>query len=226
MTEMREPAAEPPVAFDFRASLKRRRSITFFGFFDDYLNRPLAALLVKVVYRTRVTPNQLSLISALIGLIGAGLIVPASHLSLILAAVLCQIASVVDGADGMLARAKGLVSEYGAMLDLFLDRLVDFSVFVGIALGHYHRFHASLFLIIGLIGAGLYQVQIIFFYLLNDFRKVKDSGVNGEIRAFMFWLILVYAVFNRLDFMILTLIGETAINTSIRIVQCLRLGRR
>ena len=40
-------------------------------FFDLVFYRPLAYLLVKSIYRTRITPNQVTWLALLIGFIGA-----------------------------------------------------------------------------------------------------------------------------------------------------------
>ena len=54
-----------------------------------------------------------------------------------LAGCLALVSTIFDAADGMLARAKGLTSRYGAFLDLFLDRVADFAVLAGATYGYF-----------------------------------------------------------------------------------------
>ena len=45
--------------------------------------------------------------------------------------ILTQIASVMDGVDGDLARLKGMVSPFGAFFDAVLDRYADAAIVLG-----------------------------------------------------------------------------------------------
>ncbi|MCU0289110.1 MAG: hypothetical protein MUF15_22295, partial [Acidobacteria bacterium] len=59
--------------FDYQKSLKdgQKPSINKFKLVDIYLNRPIASLIVRAVFNTRVTPNGLTYFSFLIGILGA-----------------------------------------------------------------------------------------------------------------------------------------------------------
>lgn len=94
---------------------------------DYYLYRRIAAVFVRWVYHTRITPNQITLLSLVAGLAGAvalyrGWILPST------AGLLLFAASILDCADGQLARSKGISSPAGRLL----DGIVDFAVTVGI----------------------------------------------------------------------------------------------
>ncbi len=217
-----------PGEFDFRASQKARRStfIAAIGFVDRHLNRRMAALLVKAVYHTRVTPNQLTWISAVVGCIGGALFAQGKPAAFVLAGLAAQLSSVIDGADGMLARARGQSSDFGSHLDLFLDRVIDFSVFAGIAWGAGKHFQAPHLLALGLLAAGLYQLQIILFYLTKSFLKSEERGDTGEARALLYWMVLIFAATNRLDLFIYLLLAETVVLNTFRLLYFISLGRR
>lgn len=213
---------QPPPApgnFDFRASQKTGRSafMAGIGFVDRYLNRPAAALLVKAVYRTRITPNQLTWISALMGVLSGVLFAQGAPAAFLAAGLAAQLSSIVDGADGMLARARGQCSAFGSHLDLFLDRVIDFSVFAGIALGASRHFQMPHLLALGLLATGLYQLQIILFYLTKSYLKSEERGDTGEARAVLYWLVLIFAVTNRLDIFIYLLLAETLVLNTFRL---------
>jgi len=89
-----------------------------------YINRKISTKMTNFIVRHRIplTPNQVSVISFLIGVAGSILFIP-GHL--ILAGILIQISSIVDGVDGELARALKMQSRFGAFFDAMLDRYVD-----------------------------------------------------------------------------------------------------
>ena len=115
------------------------------------------------------------------------------------AGVAAQLSSIIDGADGMLARARGECSAFGSHLDLFLDRVVDFSIFAGIAVGAGRYFQAPHLLTLGLLATALYQLQIILFYLTKSYLKSEERGDTGEARAVLYWAVFLFAVTGRVD---------------------------
>ena len=222
-------ATQPPAPgnFDFEASQKGQRSafIASISFVDRHLNRRAAALLVKAVYRTRVTPNQLTWVSAVMGWVSAALFAQGDPTSFVAAGIAAQLSSIIDGADGMLARARGQCSEFGSHLDLFLDRVIDFSVFAGIALGASRHFQAPHLLALGLLATGLYQLQIILFYLTKSYLKSEERGDTGEARAVLYWVVLIFAVTSRPDIFIYLLLAETLVLNTFRLGYFVSLGR-
>ena len=221
-------APPAPDEFDFSASQKGRRSafIASISFVDRHLNRRAAALLVKAVYRTRITPNQLTWVSAIVGVISGALFAQGEPAAFVAAGIAAQLSSIIDGADGMLARARGQCSSYGSHLDLFLDRVIDFSIFAGIALGASRHFQAPLLLTLGLLATGLYQLQIILFYLTKSFLNSEERGDTGEARAVLYWLVLIFAVTSRLDIFIYLLLAETLVLNTFRLGYFISLSRR
>ena len=214
--------------YDYRKSLKvsPNPGMNFLKYIDIYLNRPAAALIVKAVYNTRITPNGLTITSFFLGMLGAFFFSKGNYLYFILGGISAQLSSIVDGADGMLARAKNMGSEYGSYLDLVFDRIIDFSLFVGIAIGVRIYFDKPNLLFIGVLGAGLYLLQVNLFYLTKSYLQIDRKGDTGEFRAVMIWVILICALANRLD--IFTYLGVTAtvIINIVRLISFLRLHPR
>lgn len=87
-----------------------------------YLHRPLAYLFVKLTHRTPLTPNGITLMSLAVGLTGAYFWW--SDRSLAIGAVLLWASAILDGADGMMARAKNMFSQLGRALDGSVDMIV------------------------------------------------------------------------------------------------------
>ena len=94
---------------------------------------PLSAALVGRLAMTRVEPWQVVVTHSVIGAVAALLLAGDARWSLLSAAVLLQIKTVLDNADGGLARATGRVTELGRYLDTGLDLLVNVLLFLALA---------------------------------------------------------------------------------------------
>lgn len=103
---------------------------------DYYVNRPLATLLVDVLARTPITPNQVTVLSGLVGL-AAGIVIATAPMGrsfqVPLAGVLLFVSMLLDCADGQLARLRGQSSMMGRALDGYVDVLPVASTFLGMA---------------------------------------------------------------------------------------------
>ncbi len=95
------------------------------GPISRYLNRPLSTRLTRWLVRYPVTPNHVTLAAFALSLLGALLFLLGRYPALVLGGLLAQIASIVDGCDGEIARLKYLKSAYGGWLDAVLDRYAD-----------------------------------------------------------------------------------------------------
>ncbi len=117
--------AEPPRLAD---GLKPRPA-------EEALNRlvfrPLGHAVVRLVWRTPLRPEHLVLAHGLLGLVAAGLIAAGRDLA---AALLLQLVTVLDNADGQLARARRQVSLLGRYLDSEVDLLVHAALFAALYL--------------------------------------------------------------------------------------------
>ena len=214
--------------FDYQKALKKGKShfVDKFIRVEKYINRPLAYLIVRAVFRTRITPNGLTFFSFFLGLLAAIFFSRGEYIYFVLGGVFTQLSAIVDCSDGMLARAKNMCSDYGAYLDLFLDRIVDFSLIVGIAVGIYSASSNVNLFIIGLLTAGLYLLQVNLFYILKSFTQKKQTGETGEMRALMLLLILIFSVVNRLDIFIYLFLVEASITNLIRLIHFIYLGKK
>ncbi|HTO95137.1 MAG TPA: CDP-alcohol phosphatidyltransferase family protein [Bacteroidota bacterium] len=117
-------------AYSYTSSVKSDASDELI---NTYVLRPAAGLLVRTLYRTPVTPNQVTLAATAAGLAAAGLYLQGTP-GLTLAAGLCiTLKDILDSADGQLARAKGMFSRAGRFLDSIGDFAVNLAVFAAIA---------------------------------------------------------------------------------------------
>lgn len=113
----------------YRESLKPADSL-----FNIYLARPLAAPLVAVLARTRITPNQVTFFSIVVMLAAvAALVGVPGLLGLWLGVALIELSYIFDCADGQLARVTGRSSAVGASLDFLMDELKAYLLVAALA---------------------------------------------------------------------------------------------
>jgi phosphatidylglycerophosphate synthase len=112
--------------YAYRASVK---SSTSDELINTYFLRPAAGVLVRLLYRTPVTPNQLTLTSIAAGLMAALLYAQAAAETTIIAGLLVTVKDILDGADGQLARSRQQYSRAGRFLDSIGDFVVNVAVF-------------------------------------------------------------------------------------------------
>ncbi len=98
-----------------------------------WLNRPLSIRLSRRLARWPVTPNQISLLSFALSLLAAALLFTPGWATLALGGLLAQVASIIDGCDGEIARLKFQGSDYGGWFDAVLDRYADAALLFGMS---------------------------------------------------------------------------------------------
>jgi len=113
------------------------------------LNRPISLMISKVLLKTGITPNQISVLSFIVGLAGASLFFFGEYFYLILGGIIVHIHSIVDGCDGEIARLKLRRTKYGGYLDSFLDRYVDAAIILGLTYGYWSISGDSMIWIMG-----------------------------------------------------------------------------
>jgi phosphatidylglycerophosphate synthase len=89
-------------------------------------------MLAQAAARTRITPNQITVYSALIGFFATYLFATQHFL---LGSCIAVIAGILDGVDGKLARIKLLSSPFGDRLDHSLDVSFEFSWYIALGWG-------------------------------------------------------------------------------------------
>jgi phosphatidylglycerophosphate synthase len=147
----------------------------------EWIYRPLAHLVVLALLPLRMPPPAVVLASAGTGIFGA---VELARGHLVAAALLVQLKTVLDNADGQLARLSGRVTAFGRYLDCECDLLVNAALFA--AVGWYtHRPFAAL--------AGFVALTAILSLNFNVERLARggksatsDSGVLARVYALMY----------------------------------------
>ncbi len=102
------------------------------GFISRYINRKFSMWVFTPLFLKiygRITPNQVSVVSFIVSLI-SGLLFFLQYA--VIGGVLIQLASILDGCDGEIARIKKMSSKFGNFFDAVLDRYADSFILLGI----------------------------------------------------------------------------------------------
>lgn len=105
-------------------------------FFDLFFYRPLAFVLVKIIYPTNITPNQISITAIFFGLAAGCMYATALPNCCIYGAILFMLYNIIDCSDGMLARLKRNGTHAGRIIDGIADYLATAAVFIGLGIGY------------------------------------------------------------------------------------------
>ena len=164
------------------------------------LNRPISLRISKILLKTSITPNQISVLSFIIGLVGASLFFFGGYFYLILGGIIVHIHSIVDGWDGEVARLKLRPTKYGGYLDSFLDRYVDAIIIFGLTYGYWNINGGSMIWVMGfaaLIGSFLNTYtgeKYDSIYKIDDGTRRIKFRVGRDVRLF---IIVVGALTNQ-----------------------------
>jgi len=116
-----------------------------------YLNRPISIRISKYLLKKSITPNQISSFSFIFSMVGALFFFFGGYANLLIGGILAQIASIIDGCDGEIARLKFQTSEFGGWYDAVLDRYADAFLLFGLTYYVYFLGENLLYLFIGFL---------------------------------------------------------------------------
>ena len=153
------------------------------GFMARHVERPISLQISRVLAPTAITPNEMSVISILVGLF-AGPFFLSSRPSLQTAGALLFLAhSILDGCDGELARLKFQQSRLGGVLDFWGDNLVHVVIFACMAVGWSRAASAPWPLLLGagaVIGT-LGSAGVVYWRLMRE--KDGDGSLFTSVSA-------------------------------------------
>lgn len=107
------------------------------GFIDRYVNRKLSRVFTPFFIKLGFSANAVTMVSMVIGLMGAACFALGSYQFGVLGALLFQLAVILDCCDGEVARLTFAESRFGEELDIVADNVVHMAIFAGIAWGAY-----------------------------------------------------------------------------------------
>jgi len=102
---------------------------------DTWLHRVSRAVIVRPLLPTFVTPNQLTALRLITGIVASLAVAGGGREQMMTGAGLFVISMLLDRADGDLARARGAATPRGHVFDLVSDAVCNALIFVGLGLG-------------------------------------------------------------------------------------------
>jgi hypothetical protein len=148
-------------------------------FWNRFVARPLAAVVVVPLARTGITPNQVTFLTLPVFLAGAVMLaLLPSWGALVGGAAIIELSYVLDCADGQLARLKGTSSPVGAHLDFLMDELKAFALIAAIAIRLWMPAHDARWLLEGLGGLVIVAAAI---SLTTFVRRPEYAAATGKV---------------------------------------------
>src|SRR5882757_2065966 len=96
-------------------------------FWNRFVARPAAAVVLVPLQRSPLTPNQITFASLVVFAAAAAVLVAVpGWAGLLVAVVVLELSYVLDCVDGQLARLRGTSTPVGAHLDFLMDELKAF----------------------------------------------------------------------------------------------------
>lgn len=164
---------------------------------NRYIQDPIAKQIVGFLKNTPVTPNQVTYFSVLVGFASGYAFSFSTPLFLILGGVLLEITLVLDCVDGQLARAKGMASEWGRLIDGIAGYFAYLAVVIGLIKG-FPEYTQVLQAIAGLI----ILRAISYDYCKQSLVPLLSQGYDGmereiqstcqKLRVEMSWVLVLY----------------------------------
>ncbi len=120
---------------------------------NRFVARPIGAVVVALLKDSRITPNQITLVSLVLALVAVGLLLAwPGYWGLVVAAIVYEASYVLDCADGMLARWRKTQSTVGHLLDFLMDELKAFLILAAVSVRLFLESSSPTPLLVGLFG--------------------------------------------------------------------------
>jgi phosphatidylglycerophosphate synthase len=145
------------------------------GFVARRFNKPISIWVTRhLLVRTAITPNQITLFAAALGVLGC-LLIATGRYGWVVAGLACEhLQSVLDGCDGELARVRFQQSRLGAWLDTFVDDVLNVLITVAAGVGVWQSNGSRLALGCGLAGGAMLVLSNLI--IMRDMRRQRASG--------------------------------------------------
>jgi len=196
------------------------------GYISKHINRKMSEPMARLLAKTKVTPNQMTWAAFGIALLSFVSFILGHN---IIAGILVQLSSIVDGIDGSLARLKGMTSEFGGFLDSVLDRYADILIVLGLTLWSLaHETYSGIWLAGLLAITGTICISYTRARISPNHRHLFDKGFKSlasrDIRLF---LIMLGAVIGQAYFCLIVIAVLTNVVVFYRLIYMYRyLGQK
>ena len=163
---------------------------------DLYFFRPLGALIARIARAIGITPTGLTLVGALIGA-AAGALLYDKRLGLVAFALLI-LHSIIDSADGQLARMTGRVTDLGRVLDAMGGYVTHVALFLAIGASLIHRgWSASIlgWMLLAGIATAIHAQMYVYHrdtYIMVVTKELAPAAASQNVPPLVGWLVRAY----------------------------------
>ncbi len=177
------------------------------------LVRHLSYRLTPILLKTPITPNQITTISLLLGLICAVCFTQGNWIAGVIGGLLLVASYTFDNCDGEIARLKNMSSEFGAKLDDMSDWIVDASFFAALGYGTAQVNGQQFWFWLGLAAAAGAFIDYVVDLIHQAKKSENPEAITREEQAKvpkhpedgLDWLIYIFHKLSRADFCIIVL---------------------
>jgi len=182
---------------------------------DRYIIRKISGFITGFLVRTSVTPNQVTVISLILGLIAAVIFSFGGHTHTITAGLIFFLCIVFDQCDGEVARIKNMETEFGRSFDIIVDSIVSAAIVAGITFALYKASGSGFHIIIGLLAIIGISISIFLATYLGKENKT-DTGTQEMLdklnnKDFFYIIMLASVIFNQMIWFLLIMAVGTNI---------------
>lgn len=160
---------------------------------NTYVLRPIAGLVVRLLYHAPITPNQVTVAAIIAGLIAAGCYWQGNAMTTAIGGILVTLKDLLDSVDGQLARARNQFSRRGRFLDSVGDLIVTVAVLGAISWSLYKDSGDSAFFFLAAAGAlgvtlrvsyhVFYQVSYLHLHQTYSGNRIVEEITDEDRRA-------------------------------------------
>ncbi|MFQ5708829.1 MAG: CDP-alcohol phosphatidyltransferase family protein [bacterium] len=165
------------------------------------INRKLSTPISSILANFNLSPNSLTLVSFVVAFFSALCFFTGDFSKIILAGILAQLSSILDGCDGEIARLKFQHSTFGTWLDKVLDRYADGLILIGITHAlwlHTENYHIWLLGTLAIIGTFMNSYTAFGYDTLLKKELTRQPPYLRLGRDVRLFIIFLGALFNQL----------------------------
>ncbi len=182
---------------------------------DRYIIRKISGFITGGLIKTPISPNQVTIISLILGIISGVLFSCGEHAYTLMAGVVYFLSTIFDQCDGEVARAKQMSSEFGRIFDIIVDSIVNAIIVIVITIAIYKVNGSDLTIIVG----SLSMIGIVISLLLTTYFSSESEKCTGpkEIldklnnKDFFYIIMLASVIFNQMMWFLLIMAVGTNI---------------
>ncbi len=145
-----------------------------------FITNEISLLLTWILVKTKITPNQISVLSIVCGLF-SGIFYMSGHF--FVGSCFLFTHHIFDCTDGNLARAKQLFSPFGRWLDFFSDRVSEMFVFIGFSYFYYKSGSDQVWIILPLLDCIL---LLLYYYVVDIALSLGLSEKRQQVTNIKF----------------------------------------